>query len=217
MYEQWELRQGEVDLNACLERGIRVAGTNECHPAIRVFDYLGNLVQLGLSQCQVPACFSRILLICDNPFAPHIARSLILADAEVEVLDDTPIPHEIRVTRRSIHAPGDYDAIVVAATPSERPVLGRAGSARYSIQQIGTFGALVQLWGDIDRTSVPNVLCYPTTKPRKGHMGILLSELGAEPIVRLQAGGLKVGEVLVKQPAATDFAWGYCQRIGDIS
>lgn len=217
MYEQWELRKGEVDLNACNARGIHVAGTNECHPEIRVFDYLGNLVQVGLSKCQVAACFSRILLVCNNPFAPHIARTLLLADAEVEVFDDTPIPRDVRVTRRSLYAPGDYDAIVVASTPSDEPILGPAGSSRYSIEQIGTFGALVQLWGDIDRTSVPNVLCYPTTEPRKGHMGILLSELGPAPIVRLQTGGLKVGEVLVKQPDTTDPAWGYCQRIGEVS
>ena len=41
MYERWELRPGEVDLDACRERGVRVAGTNERHPNVDVFSYLG--------------------------------------------------------------------------------------------------------------------------------------------------------------------------------
>jgi hypothetical protein len=212
MYEQWELRSGEVDLNACRERGIQVAGTNECHPAIRVFDYLGNLALLGLSHCRVATCFSKILLICDNPFAPHIARTLIRADAELEVFDDTPIPDEMQVIRRSIHDAKDYDAIVVASTPTAIPVIGRDGHAKYSVEQIGTFGAVVQLWGDVDRSSIVGSVFYPSKEPPLGHMGVLLSELGAEPVIRLQTGGLKVGEVLAKssiQPADLDF----CQRV----
>jgi hypothetical protein len=37
---------------------------------------------------------------------------------------------------------------------------------------------------------------WPAETPRPGHMGILPSALGPEPIVRLQSGGLKVGQVL---------------------
>ena len=32
--------------------------------------------------------------------------------------------------------------------------------------------------------------------PRPGHMGVLPSAIGPEPIIRLQAGGLKVGQLL---------------------
>ena len=37
---------------------------------------------------------------------------------------------------------------------------------------------------------------WPEAPPAPGHMAILPSAVGPEPIVRLQAGGLKVGEVL---------------------
>ena len=38
----------------------------------------------------------------------------------------------------------------------------------------------------------------PATPPGPGHMGILLNALGHEPIVRLQTGGLKAAEVVLR-------------------
>src|SRR5262245_1421439 len=34
MYEAWEFREADLDLSACQRHGIRVAGTNERHPAV---------------------------------------------------------------------------------------------------------------------------------------------------------------------------------------
>ena len=39
---------------------------------------------------------------------------------------------------------------------------------------------------------------WPASAPRAGHMGILPSAVGPEPIVRLQTGGLKAGQVLAR-------------------
>jgi hypothetical protein len=39
---------------------------------------------------------------------------------------------------------------------------------------------------------------WPDKAPKPGHMGILPSALGPEPIIRLQVGGLKVGQLLVQ-------------------
>jgi len=40
------------------------------------------------------------------------------------------------------------------------------------------------------------VAVWPLSPPKPGHMGILPSAVGPEPIVRLQVAGLKVGESL---------------------
>ena len=44
MYESWELRHTDVDVAACRRRGLRVAGTNERHPEVAIFEYLGLVV-----------------------------------------------------------------------------------------------------------------------------------------------------------------------------
>jgi hypothetical protein len=63
--------------------------------------------------------------------------------------------------------------------------------------------AFVQFWGDIDRVSLgaAGVSYWPVQAPPPGHMAVLPSEPGPEPVVRLQAGGFKVGSVLLKPPA----------------
>jgi hypothetical protein len=58
----------------------------------------------------------------------------------------------------------------------------------------------VQYWGDADREALAaaGVPVWPPRPPRAGNMGVLPSAVGPEPIVRLQSGGLKVGEVLAR-------------------
>jgi hypothetical protein len=197
MYEAWEFRPGDVDLEACRRRGVAVVGTNERHPALRVFDYLGLLALYGLLQCRVPVAFSKILVISDNPFCPFVVNKLVACQAEVEVLGPT---HSIRVPGveyRPPDSPGMYDAVVVADTPQAEPILGHAGKAKYAVDQIGVFRAVVQIWGDVDRDGMEEVAFCPLSAPPAGHMGVLLSTLGTEPIVRLQAGGLKAAQVVL--------------------
>jgi len=238
MYESWELREGEIDLDACRRRGIVVAGTNERHPNLRVFDYLGLLAVQGLFHCGVPAACSRLLLVCDNPFRPYIRKTLSDCGATVDVLTPAGV---VGTPRRCEDEPGAYDGVIVADTPGVQPTLGKAGEAKYAVEQLGEFDALVQIWGDVDRAilrqtlgSRPTiassffagsphpqplsrarergvilgqplsggVICHPTAEPARGHMGMLPSELGPDPIIRLQAGGLKVGQHLASQRGA---------------
>ena len=248
MYESWELREGEIDLNACRRRGIVVAGTNERHPHLRVFDYLGLLAVKGLLHCGVPAACSRLLLVCDNPFCPYILKTLTDCGAAVDVLTPTGV---VGAPKRCGDERSMYDGVIVADTPGVQPILGKAGEAKYAVGQLGQFDVLVQLWGDVDRSlfsgraettgamgwhalrdegrgepakprpsslrachpgqegdranraqMLGGVVCHPAAEPARGHMGMLLSELGPDPIVRLQAGGLKVGQQLASQRRA---------------
>ena len=187
MYEAWELRPQDVDLAACRRRGIRVAGTNERHPAVDVFSFLGLMAVKLLIDAGVAVCSSRLLLLCDNPFREHIERGLISAGAQVvtrERLRDGPIDE-------------CCDAVLVALRPAAQPVLSAADAAL--LAECAPGAVLVQYWGDVDRDalSAAAVPVWPETPPAPGHMAILPSAIGPEPIVRLQAGGLKVGEVLV--------------------
>jgi hypothetical protein len=76
MYESWEFRSSDLDLAACWNCGIRVGGTNERHAAIGVFDFLGALALKLLFDAGVCVYGSRILLVCDNAFAPYIEVGL---------------------------------------------------------------------------------------------------------------------------------------------
>ena len=188
MFESWEAQAGrlDIDVEVLRDRGVQIAGTNERHPNVDVFSYLGPMAVAELADAGVSAYGSRIAVLCDNAFRDYIVDGLKAVGAEVDVaasLDglsgDTP------------------DALLVALQPTGASVVSAADLSR-----IGTRWpdcVLVQFWGDIDRSRCP-VAWWPAVAPPAGHMGVLPSRVGPEPIVRLQAGGLKVAQVLRTPP-----------------
>lgn len=188
MYESWEYRSSDVDLTACRARGIPVAGTNERHPAVDVFSFLGPMAVKQLHDAGVAVYRSTIVLLCDNPFAPFIVRGLEGCGAAVHVteeLSDSVICSEC-------------DAVIVANHPREDFVLKADDAALLAESAPGVI--VVEYWGDTDRDALADagVSVWPPEPSKRGHMAVLPSAVGPEPIVRLQAGGLKVGEVLAR-------------------
>lgn len=201
MYEGWEHRSGDVDRAACEERHIPLLGTNEMDPRVGVFDYLGPAAVKLLTQCGFEVLRNHILLVCDNPFQSHMQEHLTRFGATVETVgnlnDELP--------------GGPVDVVLVAAKPGEQPTIGVTEAQRLAIAYPGT--CVVQFWGDLDRTALlsQGLSVWPLDSPGPGRMGILLSDLGPEPAVRLQAGGLKVGELLARVRQADDSPQG-CNR-----
>jgi hypothetical protein len=188
MYEAWEFRDTDLDLEACRKRGIQVAGTNERHPAVDVFRFLGDMSLKLLLDMGVAPSYSRALVLCDNDFAPFIERGLTGAGASVTVVE-------------ALHlAPSDgtFAAIIVALKPQGDPVITGADAAVIARRWPGA--VIGQLWGDLDRGALESagVSMWPAASPAPGHMGVLPSDVGPEPVVRLQSGGLKVGEALLR-------------------
>ena len=181
MYESWELRSTDVDLDACRRHGIRVAGTNERDPRVGVFDYLGVLVVKAILNEGYELVRQRCLVVSDNDFGEFVKIALKANGAKVQTVP----PHNSagRTT---------WDIVVVASTP---PL---CGGAVVSLEGVDA-GLYCQLWGDVDRSSASGRWC-PQREPRAGHMGLTLDRLGPDPVTRLQAGGLKVGEVLARCP-----------------
>jgi hypothetical protein len=186
MYEAWEFRPEDLDVVTCRRKGILVAGTHERHPAIDVFSFLGVLAVRLLNDAGVAVYKSSILLLCDNLFSDFIKRGLEQAGALVEV-----------VTNMSeANATATHDAILVAATPRPGTVLSENDAKQIAATWPGT--VVAQYFGDLDRSLLSSlgIAVWPRVEPSHGHMGILPAEIGPEPTVRLQSGGLKVGEVL---------------------
>jgi hypothetical protein len=192
MFEAWELDAGrvDVDVDALHARGIRTAGTNERNAAVDVFNYLGPMAVKQLTDAAVAVRHSRILVVCDNPFAAFLRGGLRSAGADVDVV---PVPPD--------SFDPDLDAVVVAMRPTGVPVFDESDARRLFRAAPGA--VVTQFWGDVDRDGLDRVgvACWPEHAPAAGHMGVLPSALGPEAIVRLQTGGLKVGAVLRKASA----------------
>jgi hypothetical protein len=163
-----------------------VAGTDERHPAVAVFPYLGPMALKQLLDAGISVAGCDLLVLCDNDFGPDLVRGLEGAGAHVAV---AARPLEV--------AEGPpFDAVVLALRPQAGPVLTAEDLIALATRWPGA--VLAQFWGDLDRAALAaaGVPAWPAEPPAPGHMGILPSDIGPEPVVRLQAGGLKVGEVL---------------------
>ena len=193
MFEAWEFRPEDIDLEACSRRCIPVVGVNERHPSVDVFSFLGPLCVKQLHDCGLAAYGSRVALLCDNGFAEPMRRGLTGIGASVETFDcaDTVFRDE-------------WDAIVVALQPASDPRIGKA-EARHLADAAPAGTALLQVFGDVDRDAVleHGLSAWPSEPPARGHMGILLSAIGPEPIVRLQTGGLRAAEWIARGGVAS--------------
>lgn len=193
MFEAWEAEAGRSDLDvpALRKHGVAVAGTNERHPDVDVFSYLGLMAVKQLLDAGIPAYRSRIALLCDNPFSDFIVRGLTGAGAEVTVAD----------TLDELLTAEQPDALIVAMRPTGSPVLTAAELDALAGRWPDT--VVAQYWGDLDRDGLARhgQPVWPPSAPGAGHMGVLPSAVGPDPIVRLQTGGLKVAEVLLRPPA----------------
>lgn len=188
MFEAWEFRAADIDLAACIERRIPVVGVNERHPAVDVFSYLGPLCVKQLHDCGLAVHGNRLALLCDNAFADWIRRGLSAMGADVDLY-----------TRCDEISSDAWDAIIVALRPRTGFDIKEA-DVRHLAAVSPPGVAVVQFWGDIDRKALTaHGLCaWPPVPPSPGHMGILLSAIGPEPIVRLQAGGLRAAELVYR-------------------
>jgi hypothetical protein len=206
MYESWEYRKPDLDLDACRARGVLVAGTNEQHPAVDVFSYLGQLAIKQLHDAGVAVRRSRVAVLCDNSFEPYIVRELRGNGATV-------VSAQALTADLLRHC---QDAILVALLPGDKSTLKAADARLIRDRAPGT--VVVQYWGDVDRAALAaeGVPVWPEQAPGAGHMAVLPSAVGPEAIVRLQTGGLKVGEVLsrgLENASPEDLA--FVQLMGD--
>jgi hypothetical protein len=193
MFEAWEIDLGrdDVDLDALRARGVRFAGTNERHPQVDVFSFLGPMAVTLLTDAAIAVRGAQLLVLCDNPFRTYLDAGLTQSGAQVLVRDALAI--------EDLH--DDLDAVVVALRPRHGPVLSTADIGE--IAQRAPAAVLAQFWGDLPmdacrKLGVPTV---PVDPPPVGPMGVLPSAVGPEPVVRLQAGGLKVASVLLQPPS----------------
>jgi len=192
MFEAWEFRESDIDARACKARRIPIVGVNERHSSVDVFSYLGPLCVRLLHGAGLSVYGNRIALLCDNAFSYYIVRSLQGLGALVSAFEGYgAIP------------PDAWDSVLVALSPASKPRIGRGEAKR--IAQVAPGAVLAQLWGDLDRNALEaeRVPVWPARSPKPGHMAMLLSEIGPEPIIRLQAGGLRAAEWVYRHGAIT--------------
>ena len=193
MFETWEIQAGrdDLDLDLLAAGGVLVAGTNERHPHVGVFDCLGPMAVAQLHDSGLDVAGKSIAVLCDNPFQDYVLEGLAAAGAQVWCSDSLG---ELLRGRTP-------DVLLVSLKPTGSPVI--TNHLLEILASAWSSTLICQFWGDIDRAACDRwgLQYWPPRDPGPGHMGVLPSRLGPEPIIRLQVGGFKVAQVLLT-PAA---------------
>lgn len=216
MYEAWEYRAADLDINYCKEKKIKIGATNERHSCIEVFKYLGDMAIKLILDSGLSLYKNKFVLICNSDFGPYIANTLIKVCESVGVIDDPVrrdqyaggIDHlgnfpEMKITEKYRNA----DGIIFTAYPFDNVWIGGSDSEIKISGILNEFNNpyLLRFAGDVDTESLSagGIPFYPK-EVKSGHMGILPSDIGYDPVIRLQSGGLKAAQLMLE--GKTDYS-----------
>jgi len=196
MWETWEYRPADLDLRECNRLGIPVLGTNENHPNLKTFDYVGILALKILLDLELEICNSYILLIGNSLFANIINKYLIMNGSNCIFFPDINQFNNHQLKSNLIN----IDAIIVADQSNEEIIGYKSLLLPETINQLNPGIAVVHICGNIDSDAIINskISLYPKFIAPTGYMSLSTEYLGPKPLIDLHTAGLKVGEVLAK-------------------
>lgn len=198
MCEAWEVRPGDVDLDACQRRGIPVWGTNEDYPGLEVFAYSGWLCLKMLFDAGIEIHKSNILVVSSDKFGQVIQQTLSRSGVEVHLTDSL---RDVAVERLAA-----ADAVVVADYTRTETIIGHGGDlSSDDFARIAPGATIIQFAGqlDVEGLKKSGVIIYPGIDLSSHRMAKTLAELGPRPVVELHAAGLKVGEIAARNHRGT--------------
>jgi len=209
MYEAWEWRDEDMDLNYIRQRGFKIGATNERHLEVDVFNYLGDMAVKQILDAGLCLYKNKFILICNNDFGPYIAKVVSKMCKGLGIIDKKENRQKYQFDNAEwigdfpeVKIPEKYrdaEAVIFTAYPFNKRWIGSNSVIEIkSLKEGLDHPFILRYAGDIDCQALnASGIRYFPKHVSAGHMGILPSAVGYDPIIRLQAGGLKVGEALL--------------------
>lgn len=190
MWEPWEFRAGDIDMVATADFDIPVVATNEGHPAVRTFDYLGPTVGRLLLDAGIEISHSHIVLIGSDPFGAAVANWLTRAGAVI----DRRVSADWQL---AVRAEPLIDAVVIVEHRHHLPIVSSRDAI--ALDMLARSGApIIRLCGVIDSALIRSrgVVLVPNIDVEPGVMTVTTAYAGCRPVVDLHAAGLKAGAIV---------------------
>jgi hypothetical protein len=213
MYEAWEWREADMDIRYIRKRGFRLGATNERHPEVDVFNYLGDMAVKQIFDAGLCPYKNKFILLCNNDFGPYMAKVISRVCDGLAVIDKDENKDRYKFDNvdwiggfPNITIPEKYrdaEAVIFTAYPFDQNWIGEGTPISVqALKEQMKDPFVLRYAGDIDEAACSsNGLRFFPEHVHSGHMGILPSAIGNDPIIRLQAGGLKAGELLTMNQA----------------
>lgn len=187
MWEPWEFRSDDIDLNACYQRGIKVYGTNESDQRLRTMEYIG---------------FTVLSLLLENKHSPFSANILLLGNQHFVV----PVEKVLHKNNYSVTSISQYDrplslplenfnVIVVVENERKNLLIGERGYI--ASERISADTLVIHICGNVDFN---HLVCskIPQEPAKFGYMSYTTDYVDNQAVIDLHTAGLKVAEGMLR-------------------
>lgn len=194
MYEKWELRESDLDVQFCKEKNIEIAGTWENYPSLEIFNYCKNLIIKIVFEAGFEVKSNKIIVWSNDHFG----------DLAVEGFNQLGAKQVVLVNKASdlYENLNETDFIFFCNYKSEEKLIASKNAIidTKKIKDKNAGVSIIHLCGDIDNEHLKKeaINVFPDKKGYAVRMTYTLAHLGISPTLLLLTAGLKVGESLSK-------------------
>lgn len=187
MFEAWELREGDIDIDYAKERGIKIGGTWENHPKLEVFKHVGALALKMAFEAGFEVFNNSILVWSNDQFGLEAAKAFKAIGAKSVVVST-----EIKKLKQMDGIDFIFFCDYHGNTQIDKMLINNLSSER--LKKIG----VVHLYGLLKVENIVNIISslYPEKDGSNQTMSYTLSHVGINPLIDLLVAGFKVGQVL---------------------
>ena len=194
MFESWEIREQDIDVKACKDKKVKIAGTWENHPKIKVFNYVKELTLKLLFEAGYEISGNTFLVWSNDHFGKKANEVLKLNNA-----DEVIVTTDYSVLLANIK---NVDAVLLFDYHETRDYFGINGIFNLDeLKQLNNHFGIVHLYGNVDVNYLNdnNISVYPNKEGRALNMTFTLAHVGLLPVLRLLTAGFKVGQETIQK------------------
>ena len=192
MYESWELRVQDIDIDYCKQRKIRVAGTNESHEKLQIFQQVGHLATKMIFEAGYEIFNNKIIIWSNDIFGKTIHDTLFALKPKKIIRTSS-----FETVKKNI---SNTDYIFLCDYAEKRSFNDESFFDFEALKKLNSDFGFIHLFGNIDNLKMKchNIFLYPDQLGKAQQITFSLVHLGIEPFLALMVGGFKVGENLLK-------------------
>ena len=194
MWETWEFRPEDLDLELCRSKGIPVLGTNEHHPELNIFKYLGHVAAKLMYEAELEVFKTTVVIVGSGEFATEANIALNNMGATSTVIAPTDLN-----TEKGKSLIQRADALLVLEHHDRRILIGESGLiSPFQLVDLNPSITILHICGGASQQDIEasGLSFWPKSMAPSGYMSVSTTYVGPKPLIELHAAGLKVGQAM---------------------
>ena len=187
MWEPWEFRSSDIDIDELKKRGIKVYGTNENHKNLKTFEYLGFVMLKQIILKKITPESGPVLIIGSREFAVPVKKTLASLNYKTKIQSN--LNSKIKINK--------FKSIIILEHKNDMLIIGKGRKAYIQHKDLKKDKIIFHLCGNIDVNKI-NCDIVPKKPAKFGYMSFTSDDINPRAVVDLHTAGLKVAEGMIK-------------------